>query len=88
MEEEGIELECLLRCRDGTTTPSEVAEIVIENIKILASRQPHLNIVTQSNPQDIREQAAASTERYRNGEPLSLLDGVPLAIKDFFKVVS
>ena len=34
------------------------------------------------NPEHIRQQAAASTDRYAAGRPLSPLDGVPFAVKD------
>ena len=34
------------------------------------------------NPAHLRQQAAASTERWAAGKPLSVLDGVPFAVKD------
>ncbi|EEF27222.1 glutamyl-tRNA(gln) amidotransferase subunit A, putative, partial [Ricinus communis] len=34
------------------------------------------------NVEDILRQARESTQRYQKGEPISVLDGVPVAIKD------
>ncbi|XP_075244345.1 uncharacterized protein LOC142338462 isoform X2 [Convolutriloba macropyga] len=72
--------------KSGAVTPSKVAEKVIERIAELKSNKLNLNIVTQYNAEDIRKQAAESTERYRKGETLSVLDGTPMAVKDFLKV--
>jgi len=35
---------------------------------------------------DVLAQAAASTARYHAGKPLSVLDGVPIAVKDMIAV--
>jgi Asp-tRNA(Asn)/Glu-tRNA(Gln) amidotransferase A subunit family amidase len=36
----------------------------------------------QSNVDSIRQAAEASTQRYKQGKPLGLLDGVPFGVKD------
>ncbi|XP_063723324.1 uncharacterized protein LOC134851253 isoform X2 [Symsagittifera roscoffensis] len=72
--------------KSGKLTPSEVGECVIKRIEELKARKLDLNIVTQYDPQDIRELAAASTERYKSGNVLSVLDGTPMGVKDFLKV--
>ncbi|KAJ3095364.1 hypothetical protein HDU97_007009 [Phlyctochytrium planicorne] len=41
-----------------------------------------LNHLCQANAELILEQAQASMERYNRGAPLSVLDGVPVAVKD------
>eukprot|EP00899_Mesostigma_viride_P003844 jgi/Mesvir1/13460/Mv16519-RA.1 len=68
--------------RLGQTTPSEVAERIISFIADSEARHPPMRFFISSNEDDIRQQAFASTERYRKDEPLSLLDGVPVAVKD------
>jgi Asp-tRNA(Asn)/Glu-tRNA(Gln) amidotransferase A subunit family amidase len=41
-----------------------------------------LNFIRSFNEESIREQAAASTERYKAGKPLSDLDGIFIPIKE------
>ena len=47
--------------RSGKLTPSEVGECVIKRIEELKARKLDLNIVTQYDPQDIREVCLIST---------------------------
>ncbi len=44
--------------------------------------KPPLRTFIASNPDDVLRQAEAATHRIRNGQALSLLDGVPVAVKD------
>ena len=55
-------------------TEAYLASITAQNDAIFA----YLDVYAQS----AREEAAASDERRRAGKPLSLLDGVPIALKD------
>ena len=50
------------------------------------SRFSKLNMFASLKPDDIREQAAESTRRFKNGRPLSIFDGVPIAVKDMIRV--
>jgi aspartyl-tRNA(Asn)/glutamyl-tRNA(Gln) amidotransferase subunit A len=43
-------------------------------------------IFTEMLPERARSEALASRERWRQGKPLSLLDGVPIAWKDLFDI--
>ncbi|WP_456481065.1 amidase, partial [Oceanithermus sp.] len=65
--------------KSGKTTPEEVAERFLAAYTEL---NPRLHAFISVNPDDVRAQAAASAMRWRRGEPLGPLDGVPVAIKD------
>ena len=67
---------------EGETSPEQVAEGVINAISDSNQRETPLRAFIASDPDDIRRQAAESSRRYREGNPLSPLDGVPVAIKD------
>ncbi len=68
--------------RAGKTSPVEVAHKVIDAIARLGGREDGLATFIASSADDIRAQAEASEKRIRAGKPLSLLDGVPVAVKD------
>jgi len=65
-----------------TITPVEVAERVIQAIEASNAARPALRAMIAWDVDDIRKQARASAQRYKAGRPLSLLDGVPVAVKD------
>ncbi|WP_457633911.1 amidase [Oceanithermus desulfurans] len=65
--------------KSGRTTPEEVAE---RFLAAYAELNPKLHAFIAVNPDDVRAQAAASAMRWRRGEPLGPLDGVPVAVKD------
>src|SRR3984885_189732 len=60
-------------------SPSEVLEDVLAHI---AAWEPHIKALYAFDPEGARATAKASTERWHNGEPIGLLDGVPVTIKD------
>ena len=60
-------------------TPSDVAERVIS---FLEQHNPKHHWLSQWSADDIRQQAAAATERYAAGKSLSVFDGVPFCVKD------
>lgn len=67
----------------GELTPTAVVETLLPLIKRDAkSPGKHATAFLESQAEIIREAAAASTERYKKGQPLGPLDGVPVAIKD------
>ena len=68
--------------RSGAVTPEAVAEKMVAAIQDSAQRDPALNIFVAWDPEKLLDQARAATQRIREGQPLSLLDGVPVAIKD------
>ncbi|AVO57679.1 amidase [Pseudomonas chlororaphis] len=64
----------------GRTDPVQVLEQALE----LAEATPHVFI--SLCPTRARREAEAAAARWRDGQPLSLFDGVPLAWKDLFDV--
>lgn len=68
--------------RRGEAAPSEVSKRIIDGISELNRGEVALSFFIASNPQDLLAQAEASTRRFREGKPLSMLDGVPVAVKD------
>src|SRR5467141_2773848 len=60
-------------------SPSEVLEDVLAHI---AAWEPHIKALYAFDPDGARAVAKASTERWHQGEPTGLLDGVPVTIKD------
>jgi Asp-tRNA(Asn)/Glu-tRNA(Gln) amidotransferase A subunit family amidase len=65
--------------RRRTLSPSEVCEAVIAHIAVW---EPRLKALYAYDPDGARAAAVASTARWANGGELSLLDGVPVTIKD------
>ncbi|KAH9310157.1 hypothetical protein KI387_038068, partial [Taxus chinensis] len=66
----------------GVVTPTEVAEQFLSVLEQSITQSPGMFIFISYNSGDILKQAAESTSRYKRGEPLSVLDGVPIAVKD------
>jgi len=70
--------------RSGRTTPTEVAE---RFLAAYAKLNPQVHAFIAVNPDDVRRQAQAATQRWQNGKPVGPLDGVPVAIKDELNVI-
>lgn len=68
--------------RSNLTTPSMVAEHVINAIEEFSNKKPPTPLLVSFDADDVRKQAAASTQRFQEGRPLSILDGIFVAIKD------
>jgi len=68
--------------RANRLTPEDVARRVLDSIKESDSRSPALRAFIAVNADDVMAQARASAQRHRDGKPLSVFDGVPVAIKD------
>ncbi|MCO5588588.1 hypothetical protein L7F22_042545 [Adiantum nelumboides] len=66
----------------GAVTPTMVAERFLQAIKESLEPAPGMGLFICYFEEDILKQAEASTARYKNGEALSILDGVPIAVKD------
>jgi aspartyl-tRNA(Asn)/glutamyl-tRNA(Gln) amidotransferase subunit A len=60
-------------------SPSEVLEDLLAHIAVW---EPHIKALYAFDPEGARLTAKASTERWHKGEPMGLLDGVPVTIKD------
>ena len=65
----------------GAFLPSEVLQSSLDRAEKL---QPLLNAATVILKDKVKYFAAKSDERYKKGTPLSMLDGLPVAVKDNF----
>ncbi|MBN2043835.1 MAG: amidase [Anaerolineales bacterium] len=63
-------------------SPLDVAERVIVAVEDSNQQSPPLRAVIATDAGEIRQQAEASAARYLDGNPLSPIDGVPVAVKD------
>jgi aspartyl-tRNA(Asn)/glutamyl-tRNA(Gln) amidotransferase subunit A len=65
----------------GGLSPVEVAQASLDQIEALDEK---VNAWCYLDPETTLTAARRSEERWRNGQPMGLLDGVPVAIKDMF----
>lgn len=71
----------------GVCTPTQaLAQVVAEAWRLEREAQPLEGFVILDHD-DIKRQAAASTQRWASGKQLGHLDGVPVAVKDEFDIV-
>lgn len=68
--------------KTGRLTPSEAMEATLARIRESEEMTPPMAFFIALDEEDVRRQAAASTERWRDNRPRSVLDGVPVAVKD------
>ena len=69
--------------KSGKLTPSEVADALLPLIRRDARPAgKHSIAFLDSKVELVRKAAGASTERYKQGNPLGIMDGVPIAVKD------
>ncbi|KAK7318402.1 hypothetical protein RJT34_03102 [Clitoria ternatea] len=66
----------------GDITPLMVAERFVAAVDESSKAPLKMGFFINYNVDDILKQAKESTLRYQKGEPISVLDGVPVAIKD------
>ena len=72
--------------RSGRCTPTEVAEAVLNAIEESNKANPPLRAIIETSRDVVLAQAKASTQRWREGKTLSLLDGIPIAVKGEYRV--
>jgi Asp-tRNA(Asn)/Glu-tRNA(Gln) amidotransferase A subunit family amidase len=68
--------------KEGKANPEDVAKKALEAIKNADAGNLKLRPFIAVNDGDIMQQARASAERWKDKKPLSVLDGVPMAVKD------
>lgn len=68
--------------RDGADTPRDYLERCLETI---AQREPVVQAFAALNEDGARAAADASTARWKDGRPISAIDGLPIAIKDLLE---
>jgi Asp-tRNA(Asn)/Glu-tRNA(Gln) amidotransferase A subunit family amidase len=69
--------------RDGVISPSELLD---EHLRQIEARNPSVNAFVTVLAERAREEARAREAQMVRGEPLGLLHGVPLTVKDSFDV--
>jgi Asp-tRNA(Asn)/Glu-tRNA(Gln) amidotransferase A subunit family amidase len=70
------------RFRDGSDTPRAYLERCLETV---AAREPVVRAFVVLNEALARSAADASTARWKEGRPLSSIDGLPIGIKDLLE---
>lgn len=65
--------------RTGALTPLAVAQACLARLDKV---NPQLNAVIARRDETMLQEAEAATERYAQGRPHSMLDGIPVSIKD------
>ena len=70
------------RFRDGSDTPRAYLERCLDTI---AAREPVVQAFVVLNEAGARAAADASSARWKDGRPLSAIDGMPVAIKDLLE---
>lgn len=68
--------------RNGTDSPRDYLERCLATI---AEREPVVKAFVTLNEQMARDASDASTQRWRAGQPLSSIDGMPVGIKDLLE---
>jgi len=69
--------------RDGSWTASQAMERFLQSVKEL---QPKFKPFVLILDEEIRAQAKESDRRFRSKNPRSIFEGVPVAVKDMFRV--
>jgi aspartyl-tRNA(Asn)/glutamyl-tRNA(Gln) amidotransferase subunit A len=72
-------VELIAAYRAGTLSPVEATEAAIARIEAL---EPTLHALYAFDPAGARAEAKASEARWRGGEPLGPIDGIPLTLKE------
>uniref|UniRef100_UPI00358EC153 uncharacterized protein n=1 Tax=Myxine glutinosa TaxID=7769 RepID=UPI00358EC153 len=81
-------ISCFVKAyRSGVATPVEVAEHILQAMHKAQAYKPPLCAIVQSSETEVRKMASAATQRYQAGKPLSVLDGVPVCIKEQYQVM-
>ena len=74
--------------KSGYCDPLSVTQSILQAISQSNSTSPPLRAIVQFESKDILRMAKMSSKRYKNGKPLSYLDGVPVSIKGCYEVSS
>lgn len=72
--------------KSGQCTPTDVAKATMKAVELSNSLHPPLRAIVDTDHSVVLAMAEASTERWRVGKTLSLLDGIPVSIKGMFRV--
>lgn len=67
---------------NGTDTPIAYLERCLE---VIAEKEPQIKAFASLNEKSARDAAETSTKRWKEGNPLSAIDGMPVGIKDLLE---
>ena len=67
---------------DGSDTPRAYLERCLEAIE---AREPDVKAFASFNKESARKAADNSSKRWKTGQPLSSIDGMPIGIKDLLE---
>ncbi len=67
---------------DGSDSPSAYLERCLDTV---AAREPEVKSLAAMNEDTARAAADASSKRWKEGKPLSTIDGIPVGIKDLLE---
>ena len=70
--------------KGGRCSPVEVADAILEAIKKTNAMKPPLRAIVDFHEATVMKMAEASADRWQEGKPLSVVDGVPVSIKAEF----
>jgi aspartyl-tRNA(Asn)/glutamyl-tRNA(Gln) amidotransferase subunit A len=70
------------RYRDGSLTPVDVIDRAIAEAQRLATLEPSVGPIYEFCEETAREEARASAQRWKQGQPYSFFDGVPWVVKE------
>lgn len=70
----------------GRCTPTDMANAALNAIDLSNKLDPPLRAIIDTNHSVVLAMAEASTERWKTGKTLSLLDGIPISLKGMFRV--
>lgn len=73
--------------REGTADPRDVAQRFLSAIDHGETLTPPMRAFISVNQENVLAQAEASSKRLSEGKPLSIFDGVPVAVKDEFDML-
>jgi len=68
--------------KEGKANPEDVAKKALDSVKKADGGSLKLRPFIAINEGDVMQQARASADRWKDKKPLSVLDGVPVAVKD------
>lgn len=69
--------------KNGETTPTAIIDSLLPIIRRdVENATTHSVAFLETQVELVRQAAEASTKRFKEGKPLGLLDGVPVAVKD------
>lgn len=68
--------------REGSVSPDEIGRRIVDSIEASNRGELPLRAIIKCEVEDIKKQAAESAKRIERGEARSILEGVPVAIKD------